>query len=112
MTTQHRLLFSGDHEFWRPEQGALELGVREYAEGIACGFGVTRRLGGGELQRTITVEDGQDVRMSNAIESAFVQNGLDLAALGRGAMLQRMNDRHGGFAFSQVAGNGLAQHAL
>ena len=50
--------------------------------------------------------------MGDAIEGAIAQDGLDLAALGGGAVLERVNDGHGGFAFPQVAGYGLAQYAL
>ncbi len=46
--TDERLFFAGDYEFWSPEQGSLDLGIREGADsfrgrlgvfGGACGSG-------------------------------------------------------------------------
>src|ERR1019366_5099587 len=110
--TSRPLFLSRHHELRRPQQRSLDLRVWKDADGLARGFGVPGGLFGGVFERTITVQDGEDVGVSDAVESAVVQDGFDLAALGGGAALQRMNDGHRRFAFTQVAGNGLAQHTL
>ena len=52
-----------------------------------------------------TMSAGRD-----AVEAAVAQDRLNRLALGWGAVLQRVQHRHGGFAFAQVAGDRLAQN--
>src|SRR5260370_27758718 len=60
-----RILFlSGDHKLRRPQQGALDLCVRKGTNRPARGFGIVRGLSGGGFQRSVTLQDFQNLRMS------------------------------------------------
>ncbi len=104
-----RLLFAGDDEAGEPEQGAFEIVV---GEAVELGDGV-----GGELGRflvgggngLVAGEDGEDVRVGDAVEGALLKDGLDAGALLRGAVLKGVDDGESGFAFAQVAGDRLAE---
>ena len=106
------LFFSGDDEVGGMEESALDLGVGKHGEGLAGRLGVAGGLIRGVFEGAVAVEDGEDLGVRDAVEGAIAEDGFDLAALGGGATLERMNDGHGGFAFAQIAGHWLAQDAF
>src|SRR5208282_1018734 len=111
MTTKE-LLLSCHHELGRPQQGAFDFGIGKNADGVARGIGVAGGFFRGVFEGTVAVEDGEDIGVGDAIEGAIVEDDFNLAALGRSATLERVDDGHGGLAFTQVAGDGLAEHTL
>src|SRR5260370_19233651 len=83
------LFRSGYDEFRRPQERSFDLRIRKRADRVARRLGVAGRLLGGVFERTVAVQDGQDVGVRDAIERAVAQDGFDLAAFGGGAVLQR-----------------------
>ena len=68
------------------------------------------RLLVGGVDGFVAVEDGEDVLVSDAVEGALLEDGLNLgSAPSVGAVLEGVDDGEGGFAFAQVAGDGLAE---
>src|SRR5271155_2137583 len=106
------LLFSSHYEFRGPEQGPFDFGVGGGADGFPGGFGIASGLFGGVFERAVAVQDGKNVGVSYAVESAVVENGFDLVAFGGSAAFERVDDGHRRFAFAQIAGHGLAEHAF
>src|SRR5450631_3794638 len=106
------LLLSYDNKLRRPEQGALDLGVREGADRLLRRFRVLRGTGGGGFQRSVAPQDFQNLGMRDAVESSMQQHRFDFGALFRSAAFERMDYRHGRFAFAQIARHGLAQHVF
>src|SRR5579863_8259807 len=99
-----RLLLPRDDKFRGPEQGALDFGVGEGADGLAGGFGIGLGALGSGIEGAVAPEDIEDIAVSDAVEGALAQNGFDAFALGGRAMFERVDDRHGGFALAQIAG--------
>ena len=55
------------------------------------------------------MEDLEDFGVGDASEALVAEDFVDGFAVGVGAVLKRVDDGEGGFAFAEVAGNGLAE---
>src|ERR1700730_6941281 len=75
-------------------------------------LGILGRVMGGRIQRSVAREDIEYLRVGYAVESAVAENSLNLSALRRRATLERVDDRHGHFALTQIAGHGLSENAF
>src|SRR5438046_2244940 len=75
-------------------------------------LGILGRVVGGCLQRSVSLEDIEYLRVGYAVESTVAENRLNLSALLRRATLERVDDRHGHFSLTQIAGNGLSENAF
>src|ERR1700731_3784827 len=67
---------------------------------------------GGRIQRSVALGDIEYLRLGYAVESAVAENSLNLSALFGRATLERVDDRHGHFALTQIAGHGLPENAF
>src|SRR5262249_45404602 len=107
-----RLFLSGHHKLRSPEQGALDVRIRESADGLEGGFRVLRSPLRGGIERTIAGENVEDLRMGHSVEGALLDHGRNALALLARAVLKSMDYCHGHFAFPQVTGDRLAENGF
>ena len=67
------------------------------------------RTGSRRFQRAVSVQDGQNLLVANGLEGTFVHHCLDERGLFRRAAGERVDHRHGSLAFTQIAGDRLAE---
>src|SRR5215469_1105940 len=101
-----------DHKFRHPQQHALDLRVREGADRFTRRRGELVGLSIRGIDRTIAIQNGNDVCWSYAIKPTVSQHRLDCRSLFRCTPLHRVEDRERGLTFAQIARYRLAQHFL
>src|SRR5215469_15934357 len=89
-----------DHKFRYPQQHALDLRVRERADRFTRRSGELVGLCIRGIDRTAAMQNGNDVRWSNAIEPAVSQHRLDCRSLFRCTPLHRVEDRERRLTFA------------
>src|SRR4051812_21972276 len=81
-------------------------------DGASGLFRMLVRRGHGIFNRTVSFERCEYVVMLDSVEAALVEDGFDYSALFRRAPVDRMNHRHGDFAFPQVTGDWFSQNVF
>src|SRR6202521_5034513 len=107
-----RLFFSGHNELRRPQQRPFDFAVRKTANGIPRQRSILLGAGMSGVERTIAVQDFQNLGVSHPIERAVADYGLDCPPLLSIAALERMYHRQGNLALAQIAGHRLPQNVF
>src|ERR1022692_1986201 len=87
------LLLPCHHKLRRPQQSPLDLGIREGADCFPRGIRIARGTSRRRFQRSIALQNFHDLRVGDAVESAVVQNGFNLAPFLLRATLQGVDHR-------------------
>ena len=93
-----------------PKQRALEVRVRKGSKCLARLFGIAIGGGHGVFDGTVAAQNFANLLAAYVLKAAIVEDALNCLPLARGAVIERVNDGERGFAFAQIAGDGLAKH--
>ncbi len=104
------LLIACYNEIGNPEQCALEIRVGQGSKGLARLRCVAIRGGHRVFDGTVAVKDFTNLLAAYILKAAIVEDALNCLTLTRRAMIEGVNDGEGGFAFAQIAGDGLAEY--